>query len=88
MILDMMVLWLVLCMWTVVPLELKKVQENLSNLENMKTQLESRVYALSGAIQQCDIFLDFFDVNPTSSIPSQDNSAVSTALSWRFITFN
>ena len=61
--------------------ELKKVQENLSNLEYMKTQLESRVYALSGAIQQCDIFLDFFDVNPTSSIPSQDNSAVSTALS-------
>jgi septal ring factor EnvC (AmiA/AmiB activator) len=61
--------------------ELKKVQENLANLENMRVQLEQRNFALSGAIQQCDIFLEYFDVNPTSSIPSQDDSSVSTALS-------
>lgn len=61
--------------------ELKKVQENLANLENMRVQLEQRNFALSGAIQQCDIFLEYFDVNPTSSIPSQDDSVVSAALS-------
>ena len=61
--------------------ELKKVQENLANLENMRVQLEQRNFALSGAIQQCDIFLEYFDVSPTSSIPSQDDSVVSAALS-------
>ena len=59
--------------------ELKKVQEQLVNVREMKLQLESRNIALSGAIQQCDIFLEFFDVSPTSSIPSQDDSAVLNA---------
>mgnify|MGYP003317557738 CR=1 FL=1 len=59
--------------------ELKKVQEQLVNVREMKLQLERRNIALSGAIQQCDIFLEFFDVSPTSSIPSQDDSAVLNA---------
>jgi hypothetical protein len=57
------------------------LQKELENVEKIKTQLSIKSYALSGAIQQCEVFLEMFDASPASSIPSQDNSAVSAALS-------
>ena len=57
------------------------LQKELENVEKMKTQLTVKGYAISGAIQQCDMFISMFDASPASSIPSQDDSAVSTALS-------
>jgi len=46
-------------------------------------QLQAQGNALSGAIQQCDVFLSLLsESSPDSSIPSEDNSAaVNTALS-------
>lgn len=63
--------------------DLEKVQGQLQNIEKMKVQLQAQGNALSGAIQQCDVFLNQLgEVSPTSSIPSQDDSAaVNTALS-------
>ena len=57
------------------------LQKELENAEKLKNQLAIKSYALSGAIQQCDMFLEMIDASPASSIPSQDDSAVSTALS-------
>ena len=63
--------------------DLEKVQGQLQNLEKMKVQLQAQGNALSGAIQQCDVFLNLLgESSPDSSIPSQDDSAaVNTALS-------
>ena len=63
--------------------DLEKVQGQLQNLEKMKVQLQAQGNALSGAIQQCDVFLSLLgESSPDSSIPSQDDSAaVNTALS-------
>ena len=63
--------------------DLEKVQSQLQNLDKMKVQLQAQGNALSGAIQQCDVFLNLLgESNPDSSIPSQDDSAaVNTALS-------
>jgi chromosome segregation ATPase len=62
--------------------DLDKVQKQMQNIENMKVQLTAQGNALSGAIQQCDVFLNLLgESNPDSSIPSQDDSAVQTALS-------
>lgn len=63
--------------------ELSKVQDQLSNLEKAKVQLEYKSFAYSGAIQQCDLFLKMLsDASPASNIPSQDdNAAIKTALS-------
>ena len=63
--------------------DLEKVQGQLQNLEKMKVQLQAQGNALSGAIQQCDVFLSLLsEASPASSIPSQDDSAaVNTALS-------
>lgn len=57
------------------------LQKELENVEKSKQQLSAKAFALSGAIQQCDMFLEMIEASPASSIPSQDNSAVSTALS-------
>ena len=57
------------------------LQKELDNVEKVKNQLTIKSYALSGAIQQCEMFIDMFDASPASSIPSQDDSAVSAALS-------
>ena len=57
------------------------LQKELENVEKMKSQLTIKSYALSGAIQQCEMFINMFDASPASSIPSQDDNAVSTALS-------
>ena len=57
------------------------LQKELENVEKVKNQLTIKSYALSGAIQQCEIFINMFDASPASSIPSQDDNAVSTALS-------
>ena len=63
--------------------DLDKVTSQLQNLEKMKVQLQAQGNALSGAIQQCDVFLSLLsEASPASSIPSQDDSAaVNTALS-------
>ena len=63
--------------------DLEKVQSQMQNIDKMKVQLTAQGNALSGAIQQCDVFLNLLsESNPDSSIPSQDDSAaVNTALS-------
>ena len=63
--------------------DLEKIQSQLQNVDKMKVQLQAQGNALSGAIQQCDVFLSLLsESNPDSSIPSQDdNAAVNTALS-------
>ena len=63
--------------------DLEKVTSQLQNLEKMKVQLQAQGNALSGAIQQCDVFLSLLsEASPASSIPSEDDSAaVNTALS-------
>ena len=63
--------------------DLEKIQGQLQNIEKMKVQLQAQGNALSGAIQQCDVFLNLLgESSPDSSIPSQDDSAaVNTALS-------
>jgi hypothetical protein len=63
--------------------DLEKVQSQLQNLDRMKVQLTAQGNALSGAIQQCDVFLSLLsESSPDSSIPSQDSiTAVKTAMS-------
>ena len=55
--------------------ELEQYETQLNELENKKTNLTAQVYAVSGAIQQCDLFLQQLnggnDKNVTSSIPSE-----------------
>jgi hypothetical protein len=59
----------------------EKLQKEIENVEKVKNQLIVKSYALSGAIQQCEMFINMFDASPASSIPSQDDNAVLTALS-------
>lgn len=63
--------------------DLEKVQSQLQNVEKMKVQLQAQGNALSGAIQQCDVFLNLLgESSPDKTVPSQDDSAaVNTALS-------
>jgi len=62
--------------------DLDKVTSQLQNIDKMKVQLQAQGNALSGAIQQCDVFLNLLgESSPDKSIPSQDDSAVNTALS-------
>ena len=62
--------------------DLDKVTSQLQQMDKMKSQLTAQGNALNGAIQQCDVFLgQLGEANPASSIPSQDDSAVQTALS-------
>ena len=63
--------------------DLEKIQGQMQNIEKMKVQLQAQGNALSGAIQQCDVFLSLIgESSPDSSIPSKDDSAaVNTALS-------
>ena len=59
-----------------------KVRDKLQEIETMKVQLSARANALSGAIQQTDAFINMVsESSPDSTIPSQDDSAVATALS-------
>lgn len=57
------------------------LQKELESVEKTKQQLIAKSYALSGALQQCDMFLEMIEASPASSIPSQDDSAVSAAFS-------
>jgi subtilase family serine protease len=63
--------------------DLDKIKGQLENIDKMKVQLQAQGNALSGAIQQCDVFLNLLgESSPDSSIPSKDDSAaVNTALS-------
>ena len=59
-----------------------KVKTKLQEIDSMKTQLTAQANELSGAIQQTDQFIGLIsESSPDSSIPSQDDSAISTALS-------
>ena len=55
--------------------ELEQYKTQLNELENKKTNLTAQVYAVSGAFQPCDLFLQQLnggnDKNVTSSIPSE-----------------
>ena len=61
--------------------DLAKIQDQIQNLDKMRVQLTSQGNAINGAIQQCELFLTQLEANPASSIPSQDDNAVQTALS-------
>ena len=63
--------------------DLDKVTSQLQNLEKMKVQLQAQGNALSGAIQQCDVFLNLLsESSPDTTIPSQDdNAAINAVLS-------
>ena len=47
----------------------------MNEIENKKTNLTAQIYAVTGAIQQCDLFLQQLnggnDKDVTSSIPSE-----------------
>ena len=55
--------------------ELEQHKSALGELEQQKTNITAQIYAVSGAIQQCDLFLEQLnggnDKNVTSSIPSE-----------------
>ena len=55
--------------------ELEQHKSALGELEQQKTNITAQIYAVSGAIQQCDLFLqqlnDGNDKDITSSIPSE-----------------
>ena len=55
-------------------LELNQYKTQLNEIENKKTNLTAQIYAVTGAIQQCDLFLQQLNggnENVTSSIPSE-----------------
>ena len=55
--------------------ELEKQKSALSKLEEQRTNITAQMYATTGAIQQCDLFLEQLnggnDKDVTSSIPSE-----------------
>ena len=54
--------------------DLQAVKENLNKLDSERTNLVAQHHAISGAIQQCDLFLTELKVVPEdtgSSIPSK-----------------
>ena len=61
--------------------DLEKIHSQIQNLDKMRVQLTAQGNAINGAIQQCDLFLQQLEASPASSIPSQDDSALQTALS-------
>ena len=61
--------------------DLEKIQGKIKNLDKMRVQLTTQGNAINGAIQQCVLFLTQLEASTASSIPSQDDSAVQTALS-------
>ena len=55
--------------------DLQTVKENLHKLDSERTNLVAQHHAISGAIQQCDLFLTELKVVPEdtgSSIPSKN----------------
>ena len=55
--------------------ELEQHKSAFGELEQQKTNITAQIYAVSGAIQQCDLFLEQLnggnDKDVTSSIPSE-----------------
>tara|TARA_B100001057_G_scaffold446843_1_gene485808 strand:- start:352 stop:576 length:225 start_codon:yes stop_codon:yes gene_type:complete len=54
--------------------DLETVKENLNKLDSERTNLVAQHHAISGAIQQCDLFLNDLKVVPEdtgSSIPKK-----------------
>ncbi|MDP6770956.1 MAG: hypothetical protein QF704_09705 [Anaerolineales bacterium] len=41
--------------------DIKKVEETIANLDSQRTQLQANLYALQGAMQQIDYFLEMKD---------------------------
>tara|TARA_B100001113_G_C21056812_1_gene599348 strand:+ start:118 stop:378 length:261 start_codon:yes stop_codon:yes gene_type:complete len=67
--------------------ELEKQKSALSQLEEQRTNITAQMYATTGAIQQCDLFLKQLNggnEDVTSSIPSEPedgSSNIVTAMS-------
>ena len=61
--------------------DLEKIQGQIQSIDKMRVHLTRQGNAINGAIQQCDLFLQQREASPASSIPSQDDSALQTALS-------
>ena len=61
------------------------LQAEMEKLEQTKQQLYARTLTISGAIQQCDVFINLIEdsgASPVSSIPSEENAeALSEAYS-------
>ena len=56
--------------------DLDKVKESLKKLDDERVNLVAQHHAISGAIQQCDLFLEDLKVvseTTDSSIPSNEN---------------
>ena len=54
--------------------DLQQVKDSLNKLDSERTNLVAQHHAISGAIQQCDLFLDDLKVVPEdtgSSIPKK-----------------
>ena len=55
--------------------ELEQYKSALNDLETKKTNITAQIYAVQGALQQCDLFIEQLsggnDKNVTSSIPSE-----------------
>ena len=54
--------------------DLQTVKENLNKLDSERTNLVAQHHAISGAIQQCDLFIDELKVvseSTDSSIPKK-----------------
>ena len=64
-------------------LSVSEIEQKKSDLQTDLEKITSQGNALSGAIQQCDVFLNLLgESSPDKKVPSQDDSAaVNTALS-------
>ena len=55
--------------------ELEQYKSALNDLETKKANITAQIYAVQGALQQCDLFIEQLsggnDKNVTSSIPSE-----------------
>ena len=55
--------------------ELEQYTSALNDLETKKANITAQIYAVQGALQQCDLFIEQLsggnDKNVTSSIPSE-----------------
>jgi hypothetical protein len=55
--------------------ELEKVHNQLKELDTMKTRLTAQGNLITGAIQQCDVFLNMeSESSPDETIPVEDDN--------------
>ena len=44
--------------------DIEKLEQNITQLEEQQKQIQAKLYALHGALQQCDQFLEMLDDEP------------------------